>query len=202
MMTVKQLLGMTNAQPGANGTGDGNPEGNQNNEPDKNQQTDPNGGDNGESKKTVEFTPEQQAKLNEIVQQRLADEKKKREKAEEEARLQEEGKYKDLLEKREKELEEMRNEIKTAKIDSLKTEALSDAGYAKEQIAFAKRNLSGETEEEINASLEELKAVFPPQSDEIGFPNNGNGSRKTPPQKDGYDEGREMARKVLERRKR
>jgi hypothetical protein len=152
-----------------------------------------------DKKAEAKFTEEE---VNRIVKDRLKREKEAREKAEEEARKREEGKYKELLEERERELEKLRKEAQDAKLDAKKTDLLSGAGYAPEQLAFARKNLEGETDEELAASLESLKAVFPPKTDEgIGFPNKGNGSRKPPKEADGYDAGRELAKRVLEKKR-
>lgn len=143
-----------------------------------------------------------QAELDGIVKDRLKREKEQREKAENEARQKEEGKYKELLEAREKELDELRAEAKTSKLAAKKTELLSGAGYAPEQLEFARKNLDGETDEELAASLEALKSVFEPKTTEqIGFPNSGNGQRKPPKQADAYDSGRELAKRILGKKK-
>lgn len=159
----------------------------------------------------VTFTAEQQKALDAIVKERVAREKKKaeadRKKAEEEAKKREQGQYKELLDEKERELEALKNEIKERELKDAKHSALLDAGYSREQLEFASKNLDGETPEEIAASLEALKTVFPPKDSEddeqIGFPKStGNPQKKPPKPQDDEEYGRELARKIRERRNR
>lgn len=155
----------------------------------------------------IEFTPEQQAAIDAIVKERVAREKRKAEeekhRIEQEAKLKEQGEFQKLLEAKENELKQLQESVKQAEIKQLKTSLLADAGYSKEQLEFAMKNLEGETEDELKLSLESLKAIFAPKQEEIGFPSStGNGVKHEPKPKGDEELGREMARRIKERRNR
>ena len=160
------------------------------------------GNPSDKKKEEVKFTEEQQEAINRIIQERLKREEEKRKKAEEEAKLKEQGKYKDLLEEKEKELERLKEEVKMKELDRIKTDLLIGAGYAQEQFEFVKKNLEGETEEELKASLEEVKQYIAPKKEPADPLSKGNGVKGTPKPSDNEEVGRELARKIKARRKR
>src|SRR5690606_19235188 len=99
-------------------------------------------------------------------------------KAQEEAekkRLEEQNEYKKLYEKAVKELEEFKRQTLNAKKDAL----LAKAGYDDEQIRVLRNTLTGETDEELTQSIEQLKAVFPPKPKYVD-PSPMNGERDRP----------------------
>lgn len=142
----------------------------------------------GESKT---FTQED---IDRIVKDRLERERKKREEALEEERkksererLLEQEKYKDLYESLQKDLEAQRATALRAKKESL----LVKAGYTEEQAQRYLKFIDGETDDELNASLDALKADIPPKK-QYGDPNPGNGGKAVPKKKDLVDKGREQ----------
>jgi hypothetical protein len=153
-----------------------------------------------EPPKKVEFTPEQQEAMNKIIQDRLKKADDKRKKAEEEAALREQGKYKDLLDAKENEMNELKQNLKQERNARL----LIGEGYNEKQLAFALRNLEGNTEEEVKASLVQLKEVFPPAgtATNYGDPKSLGGGQKQQHQPvDNEARGKEMAKKILEKRR-
>jgi hypothetical protein len=147
-----------------------------------------------------------QEELDEIVKQRIAREKKKAEEAAEQARLEAERKqaeqneeYQKLYETERQAHEKLQAQLRTAEIEAKKTDKLVAAGYAGEALAKAKRFISGESDEELDAAIEDFKAVAPPKV--VGDPstNNGGGHIPTPAKKDSYEAARERAKKLLKR---
>lgn len=153
-----------------------------------------------DDKKT--FTQEE---LDRIIAERLAREQKKREDAVKAAeakaeadRLAEEGKYKELAESLQKQLAEK----DAALLATKKATLLKDAGYSEEQAQLFTGLLQGETDDELSASLDLLKAANPPQAKkEYADPSAGNG-RKEEPAKKGADEvGKSMFQRLKEKGK-
>lgn len=147
-----------------------------------------------------------QAELDEIVKQRIAREKKKSDEAAEEARREAERKqaeqneeYQKLYETERQAHAELQAKLKAAEVEALKTNKLVAAGYSGEALAKAKRFISGETDEELDAAIDDFKAVAPPKAVADPNPNNGGGYVPTPGKKDKYEEARERARKHLKR---
>lgn len=155
-----------------------------------------------ETEEEITFTPEQQAKIDRIFTERLAREKRKREeavkKAEQEAeqkRLEENNEFKELY-------EQTKTQLETFKTDALRTKKeslLVKAGYSENQVPLFSKLLDGETDEELSASLEQLKEVNPPSKKYVD-PSLGNWQKQKPSEVDPYQAGRERARKLLKRK--
>jgi len=133
-----------------------------------------------------EFTAEQQAEMNRVIAERLARQQAKfdaeRTAADTEAqRIQREQneEYKVLYETAQTELIRVQGEAKTAQIDALKTQLLAKAGYSAEQIARVGKFVSGDDEETLQASIDEVKADIPPKASGVD-PNPGNGRKNEP----------------------
>lgn len=142
----------------------------------------------------VEFTPEQQAVVDAIIKDRLDRERKAQEKKEqsvrdeaEQKRLKENEQYKDLADK-------LQAQLDTQKAENLKTkkaQMLTKAGYKEDQIERFSKYLEGDTDEDLQQSLDKLKADIPPAK-EYADPGAGNGARKTPPKTGGEDIGKSV----------
>lgn len=143
--------------------------------------------------------------IDRIVKERLEREKKKREAAleseREEAerkRLEEEQKYKELYEKLQGDLEAQRKEALQTKKESL----LAKAGYSDEQASTLTKLLEGESDDELNASLESVKALFPPKQEKTyGDPSAGNGSKQPPKKKNLEEKGKSAYQRLVEKGK-
>lgn len=135
-----------------------------------------------------------QADIDRIVKERLAREQKKREEAleaerlaAERKRLEDEQKYKDLYESLQKDLEAQRATALQAKKESL----LAKAGYSDEQAKTLTKLLEGENDDDLTASLENVKTLFPPTKEKpYGDPNPGNGGKQTPKKTNLEDKGK------------
>lgn len=142
-------------------------------------------GDGDDEPKT--FTQEE---LDRIIADRLARERKKQKEKAEQERLKEEGKYKELYEK-----------TQQALIATKKAALLKDAGYTEEQVELFTNLLQGETDEELTASLEKLKAANPPFKRNYVDPSEGNGRKQTPPKKDAEEAGKTLFQRLKEKGK-
>lgn len=138
---------------------------------------------------TKSFTQEE---LDRIVKDRLERERKKREEALEEERkksererLLEQEKYKDLYESLQKDLEAQRATALQAKKESL----LVKAGYTEDQAKRYLKFIDGETDDELNESLDALKVDIPPKKS-YGDPSPGNGGKQTPAKKNLGEKGK------------
>ncbi|MGF7045694.1 multidrug efflux pump subunit AcrA (membrane-fusion protein) [Paenibacillus sp. DS2015] len=134
----------------------------------------------------TEFTAEQQVEMNRVIADRLARQQAKfdaeKTAAETEAqRLQREQneEYKALYETSQAELVRVQGEAKTAQINALKTQLLVKAGYAADQITRVGKFVSGDDEEALQASIDEIKADIPPKASGVD-PNPGNGRKNDP----------------------
>lgn len=142
--------------------------------------------DDGGEEKT--FTQEQ---VNQLVQDRLAREKKKNEEREsslkneeERKRLEENEEYKELADKLQSQLDEQ----KTAVLNSRKEKLLGDAGYTEKQVNFLKSTIEGESDEDIKKSIEDIQDVIAPTK-EYTDPGVNNGAKSKPIKRDGTDVG-------------
>jgi len=157
------------------------------------------GGEGGEKK--IEFTPEQQEYINQLIKERLERDRKKREKEAEQKRLEEQNEYKKLYEQLKEEYEKLQDDIKAKTVDGLKTDLLVKAGYAPDQLEFVKSILRGETEEEIQAAIAEVKKHVPPKKQAID-PNPGNPKKEPPAPKGLEDKGRSLYERIKSKRRR
>lgn len=168
-----------------------------------------NGGDPVEDRKPVRtFTQEE---LDAIIADRLARERKKQEEKEkqlrdeaERKRLEENEEYKELAKKLQEQLEEKERAIaeqKEAVLKAKKETALSKAGYSAEQIKLLTKLVEGESDEEIEASIDTLKSTVPPATRPYADPGVGNGSKGEPKKKDLRDKGKSMYQRLKEKGK-
>ncbi|WP_433943616.1 capsid assembly scaffolding protein Gp46 family protein [Paenibacillus sp. SN-8-1] len=127
-----------------------------------------------------------QADLDRIVTERLARERKKFEdektaaQAEAERKQREQNEeYKTLYESAQTELDRVRNEAKTAELNAIKTRLILAAGYGADQLDRVSKYVTGEDEDAIKASIDEVKADMPPKVSGVD-PNPNNGPRQQP----------------------
>lgn len=106
-----------------------------------------------------------QKELDEMIKSRLDREKRQRESALEKQRLElektqliEQAKYKELAEQLQKEIDSYKKTAQENKKEAL----MSKAGYSDEQINRLKKFVTGDTDEELTLSLNELIADIPP----------------------------------------
>ena len=114
-----------------------------------------------QSNDTVEFTPEQQAKIDEIIQKRVATEKKKAEKlaeqraaeAEKLAKMTKDDKLKYELEQAQKELEELRKRDTLSQMRKEASTILSDSGITANDalLDFVVTDTAQDTKERVEA---------------------------------------------------
>jgi hypothetical protein len=130
-----------------------------------------------------EFTAEQQAEMNRVIAERLSRQQVKfdAEKAATDTeaqriQLEQKEEYKVLYEKAQAELVRVQGDVKVAQVDALKTQLLVKAGYAADQIARVGKFVSGDDEETLQASIDEIKADIPPKVSGVD-PNPGNGKK-------------------------
>lgn len=153
-----------------------------------------NKGDKGDDK-TVTMTQEE---FDKIISDRLARERKKQEEKEqqlrdeaERKRLEEQGEFKELADSRQKEIERLQEQLDARDADLLKTKKTSlitGAGYSEDQVELLVKLVEGETEDEIKASIDSIKASIPPKPKHVD-PSAGNGRKQTPSKKGGEDVG-------------
>jgi len=137
-----------------------------------------------------EFTPEQQAEMNRIIADRLArqqrkhdDEKAAAQAEAERKKLEEDAEYKTLYETAQAELAAAKESAKAAELSATKTRLLIAAGYGADQLDRVGKYVSGDDEDALKASIDEVKADIPPKASGAD-PNPGNPHRQTPPPND------------------
>lgn len=147
-----------------------------------------------------------QADIDRIVKERLDRANKKKEDAiqkerddAERKRLEEEGEYKELADKLQEQLDAYKGDALKAKKESL----LVKAGYSEEQIGVVAKLLEGESDEELTASLEEVKVAITPKGSEKKYadPSAGNPKKDDPKPADLTDKGRDAVKRLRERGK-
>jgi len=133
------------------------------------------------------------AKVDEVnaLQKRL--DKIEREQADKERKeLEEQNRYKELYEEALKTIETQKeNDVKRTKESLLK-----DVGYSDGQISRLVKLVDGDTEEEIKASIDELKADFPVPK-KYADPSAGNGQGRSPEQVEGEEIGHKLFDRLL-----
>lgn len=157
-----------------------------------------NSGDSNHENKPEEEPKFTQAEVDRIIKERLEREKRKREEAlererqeAEKKRLEEQQQYKELYEKLQAELAE-----KEAKaLEASKRAFMAQAGYSEEQINRYAKFITGSNEDEIKASLDELKADIPPKPTYVD-PSVMNPRVHTPKQESGYDYGKSLYERI------
>jgi len=115
---------------------------------------------------------------------------KQKQQAEETEKLKEQNEYKTLYEKALQTIETQKTEAIEAKKKSL----LTQAGYTEEQVAILSQNVTGDSDEALEKSVEVLKQVVPPKQQYVDPPlGNTERDKPTPTDKD------EIGKKVFER---
>lgn len=194
MFFKHNLLPLFDANGGGGGNGGGDPNGTDPNGTNPNPNGDPNGKQDPTPKGADKtFT---QAELEAIIADRLAREKRKADEKAENARkeaerkaLEEQGKYKDMYEQLQKDLDAQ----KVANLEAKKEAMLLGAGYTKEQADRYKKYLAGSDEVELGTALEALKADIPPNATNYVDPANaGNGQKQGGKQEDPAEYGKSV----------
>ncbi len=106
--------------------------------------------------------------------------------------LEEQNEYKTLYEQALEEIAQEKAKLTTAR----KTTALASAGYDAEQIELLSKLVAGESEEEINESIETIKAKFPIR-DNYADPSPFNGPKGKPKAVDAEEVGRNAVSRVI-----
>jgi hypothetical protein len=165
---------------------------------------DPNGA-GGATEPEPKTTPEgadktfTQEEVDKMIKERLVREKRKADEKAEEARkeaekkaLIENEKYKELYETLQQDLAEQKALALTAKRDSL----LAQAGYSPEQISKYAKFVDGTNDEELLASIEELKVDLPPKGTTFVDPSGNNPRKQDPKPVDAYEAGKERIKRL------
>lgn len=136
-----------------------------------------------------------QEDVDRIVKERLEREKRKADEKAEQARkeaerkaLEEQGKYKEMYEALQKDLQAQKAQVLEARKETL----LLGAGYTQEQANRYKKFLTGETEEELATALTALIEDIPPKASGVDPATHGNGQRQTPPAEEPYAFGKSI----------
>ena len=143
--------------------------------------------------------------------ERLAREKQKAEKAVEQAKaeaerkkLEEAQEYRALYEKTQAELEQVRTAAKQAeaerkqeRLDSLKRQLLSEAGFKSEEIAESIGFITGDDEETVKDAVERFKRVAGPRF--VDPAATGTGTRRQPESKTADDVAADMYARIKDR---
>lgn len=163
--------------------------------------TDPNGGAGTKTNEGGEKTFTQ-AELEAIVKDRLAREKRKADEKAEQARkdaeaeaLKEQGKYKEMYEALQKDLDAQKAQMLEVRKETL----LLGAGYEQEKIERLKKYLTGNTEEELATALETLKADIPPTTQYVDPATAGNGGKQGSKQEDPAEFGKSLFARLKEK---
>lgn len=209
MEELKNLLKL-NLQYFAEGEGESGVEGIANNDEDNNPDDtpddksgdkggdEPDTGDNPDNKRGEEpkFT---QTDIDRIVQERLDRERRKQEREREkenQRKKEEDGEFKELYEETKGQLEAIREEALNVKKESL----LAKAGYDDEQVQRYKKYLDGESDEDLQTALDDLKADIPPKR-QYADPSAGNDQKKVPKKQNLEDKGKSAYQRLKERGK-
>src|SRR5690625_108391 len=140
-----------------------------------------------------------QAELDQIIADRLAREKKKRDDAvkaaeaeAERKRLEEQNDYKTLYEQAQQQAEQAKAEALGIKKSALRTQA----GYSEEQAQLLVKLVEGDEDEAIAAAIKLLTATVPTQ-DTYADPSASNGEKDKPVETDNEEVGRNAVSRVL-----
>lgn len=137
--------------------------------------------------------------VNRIVQERLARERKKAEEKAEAERLEEQGEYKDLLEKERAKVRELEEAKALAERKQTIQSKLASKGLSGEEVAKYSKYVERlvDSDEEIDGAVEEVYGDFVAvKQAEYQDPSAGFGDSKEPEQKTGVDFGRELVRNL------
>lgn len=134
-----------------------------------------------------------QEDVERILEERLEQARRKQEKE----KLKENEQYKELAEQLQSELDE----IKKAALNAKKESLLAKAGYTEEQIAKYAKYVEGETDEELEQSVEDLLKDIPPRTKTYADPHVYNGKKNEPKKTDLKDKGKSMYQRLKEKGK-
>ena len=182
-----------NIQHFAEGEGEGDGENTDNNtntddnSSDGTENTDDTGVDNripyDRFKQKVDEVNALKSKLDQIEKEQEAAKRKE---------LEDQNKYKELYEQALETIEESKKAI----VQQTKESLLTNAGYSDEQVTRLSKLVEGDSEEEMNTSIDEIKKLFPVEQD-YADPSVNNGSNIDPTPTDGEDVGKSMFEKLL-----
>lgn len=136
-----------------------------------------------------------QEEVNRILKDRLARDKKSREEAEEKKRLEDEGKFKELLEKANAKISELENEKALNNRKNLIIEKLNEKGLDGKEVQRLSKYVEKlvSTDDEVEVTVNEVYTDFiGAQQQSFGDPNAGFGKTKEREQKSDLDYGREL----------
>lgn len=157
-------------------------------------------GDDSEHRNKAEEKREEkmftQADVDRIVKERLERERRKREEALERERREAERKRLEEQQEYKKLYESLKAEMLEAKKEAL----MAQAGYTEEQIRRYSKYVIGDSEEELKASLDELKSDIPPRPQYVD-PAVSNPPTHRPAQKSGYEYGKELFERIRGRKR-
>lgn len=164
---------------------------------DKQEDLDNEGGESGEKK----FTQED---LNELAAKVRREEKEKRERLAEEERerlrkeeLEQNNEYKTLLEEAQQTIAQYEQKEKALEREKSINEKLVAKGLTAEQIQRYSKYIHGESDEEIDASIESVYEDFVVIQENLnGDPSAGFGDSRKPEPKDDEDYGRELFKSI------
>src|SRR5690625_3854026 len=125
------------------------------------------------------------------LKKKLADIEKAQKEAERKE-MEESEEYKELYEQAQAEVEQAKAETLSIK----KNAALANAGYDEDQAKLLIKLVEGDSDEEIEESVEELKTTIPAQ-DNYGDPSAFNGAKVKPKTVDNEELGRNAVSRVL-----
>jgi hypothetical protein len=134
-----------------------------------------------------------QEDVDRILEERLEQARRKQEKE----KLKENEQYKELAEQLQSELDE----IKKAALNAKKESLLAKAGYTEDQIAKYAKYVEGETDEELEQSVEDLLKDIPPRTKTYADPHVYNGKKNEPKKTDLKDKGKSMYQRLKEKGK-
>jgi hypothetical protein len=155
-----------------------------------NQTSDKDGKNEKAGKPKLLYTQED---VERILEERLEQARRKQEKE----KLKENEQYKELAEQLQSELDE----IKKAALNAKKESLLAKAGYTEEQIAKYAKYVEGETDEELEQSVEDLLKDIPPRTKTYADPHVYNGKKNEPKKTDLKDKGKSMYQRLKEKGK-
>lgn len=111
--------------------------------------------------------------------------------AEETRKLEEQNEYKELYEKTQKEMEDMKEQA----LNQKKQTMLTQAGYSEDQTEYLSKLVEGESDDVIKSSIETLKDTFPTKKPYVD-PSVDNSHRQKPAKKTNEDLGRSLFAKI------
>lgn len=127
------------------------------------------------------------ADVEKLIKDRLERDRKAQEKKYEQQRLEEQEEYKQLYEQAQETIAE-RDKILA---ESKKTSLLQDAGYSKDQVEQYRKFIVGDTDDELEQAVTELKKDVPPRKS-YPDPSTANPAKGKPAPKDAEEEGRKL----------